>query len=232
MINRLSIRESIGTDFVYYSRLSDDTIKLIEKTKVGINKLVAFLTDNSSILTFTDAKLYDVAYNVKEDEGDCYELFLEDSWRNFEEFLDEHGLQTVQFARSGSKFYIRDDSYLDEFLHELENEDITFENVFNAITVSCLGYSELNDSNLDAPTMDEIMSADCFQHFDGSVEETVNYWQEEITYFCEDILSSIKDIAKDIGPIISAYNYVENFKNNQLKHWNEYKQWYNDTYID
>ena len=232
MIKKLNIREATETDFVYYSRLSNDTIKLIEKTKLGINKLVNFLSDNTNILTFTDDKLYDVGYNIEEGEDNCYEQFLEDSWRNFEEFLNELGLQTVQFARSGSKFYIRDDSYLDEFLNELENEDITFENVLNAITISCLGYSELNDSNLDASTMDEIMSADCVNHFDGSIEETVDYWQGEITYFCEDILSSIKDISNDIQPIISAYDYVEDFKNNQLKYWNEYKQWYREEYAD
>lgn len=232
MIKKLNIREATETDFVYYSRLSNDTIKLIEKTKLGINKLVNFLSDNSNILTFTDNKLYDVGYNVEEDEDNCYRQFLEDSWRNFKEFLDELGLQTVQFARSGSKFYIRDDSYLDEFLNELENEDITFENALNAITISCLGYSELNDSNLDASTIDEIMSVDCVRLFDGSVEETVNYWQEEITYFCEDILSSIKDISNDIKPIISAYDYVKNFKDNQLKYWDEYKQWYKEEYID
>ena len=226
------LKETPETDLTYYSRLSDEAQNDIVSTKQAVESLVNTLSQHKDILTFTDDKLYDVFYNAEEGDEDLLQMFCSDTWEDFENYLNSLDLITKQFNRSNSKFYIRTGDTVDNFLYELENEDIDFETVLNAINDAYLSYNasyiQLTGALMNPSEIDTIIKDECSEYFNDSIEDAVDDWNGNIIDFCYEVNDSINQILEGIKPIIKAYDYVINFKNNQVKYWNEYKRNYEE----
>ena len=145
----------------------------------------------------TNVKLYGVAYNLKEDENEKFNEFCRQELENFEEYLKENYCSAHYIGRTSSfqidcNTMLNGNGNLPYMLGKNNEEKITY-------------------------------IVECFEHeydwdMDNSDEEAV----EEIEAHEEMFNRDLNEFINSLKQIVEAYKYIENFKDNQMKYWNEY----------
>ena len=145
----------------------------------------------------TNVKLYGVAYDLKEDENEKFDEFCRQELENFEEYLKENYCSIHYIGRTSS-FQIDCNTILNG----------------NGNLLYMLGKN--NEEKIT-------YIVECFEHeydwdMDNSDEEAV----EEIEAHEEMFNRDLNEFINSLKQIVEAYKYIENFKDNQMKYWNEY----------
>ena len=165
-----------------YNSILVNKIKEVELNYIGLD---------------TNVKLYEVAYNLKEDENEKFDEFCRQELENFEEYLKENYCSIHYIGRTSS-FQIDCNTILNGngnllyMLGKNNEEKITY-------IVECFEYEYDWD-------------------MDNSDEEAV----EEIETHEEMFNRDLNEFINSLKQIVEAYKYIENFKDNQMKYWNEY----------
>ena len=165
-----------------YNSILVNKIKEVELNYIGLD---------------TNVKLYEVAYNLKEDENEKFNEFCRQELENFEEYLKENYCSIHYIGRTSS-FQIDCNTILNG----------------NGNLLYMLGKN--NEEKIT-------YIVECFEHeydwdMDNSDEEAV----EEIETHEEMFNRDLNEFINSLKQIVEAYKYIENFKDNQMKYWNEY----------
>lgn len=165
-----------------YNSILVNKIKEVELNYIGLD---------------TNVKLYEVAYNLKEDENEKFDEFCRQELENFEEYLKENYCSIHYIGRTSS-FQIDCNTILNG----------------NGNLLYMLGKN--NEEKIT-------YIVECFEHeydwdMDNSDEEAV----EEIETHEEMFNRDLNEFINSLKQIVEAYKYIENFKDNQMKYWNEY----------
>ena len=165
-----------------YNSILVNKIKEVELNYIGLD---------------TNVKLYEVAYNLKEDENEKFNEFCRQELENFEEYLKENYCSIHYIGRTSS-FQIDCNTILNG----------------NGNLLYMLGKN--NEEKIT-------YIVECFEHeydwdMDNSDEEAVEEIETHEKMFNRDLNEFINSLKQ----IVEAYKYIENFKDNQMKYWNEY----------
>ena len=165
-----------------YNSILVNKIKEVELNYIGLD---------------TNVKLYEVAYNLKEDENEEFNEFCRQELENFEEYLKENYCSIHYIGRTSS-FQIDCNTILNG----------------NGNLLYMLGKN--NEEKIT-------YIVECFEHeydwdMDNSDEEAV----EEIEAHEEMFNRDLNEFINSLKQIVEVYKYIENFKDNQMKYWNEY----------
>lgn len=158
--------------------------------------------------TYYNLKLHEIAAEADLDDYNKYfDDFCEINYRDFEDFLNYHGVETVQVGRTSSfamtTSYLKDIDCDYEFKYFVEtlaqkvcsDPDVSYE------------LAEVNDALLD--------------HIESSIAEG-HLTEEDVNEDVEEILAAIPDVEESIKDLKAVDEYIENFKKNQLSHWTDY----------
>lgn len=233
---KLTLKESADSRITLnydgeYSQYVDKRWRIdLDNFLTVINKLKTLIDSNKQIFDYTDNKVHDVAYEIGMD-AEYVDSWLEDSWDMFKEYLDRNDLNVIPVRGSGSKFVIRtdrDDDFV-ELLDGVRQGDITIEDILSALYQRFVnGY---DDTAWYCLTSDEK-----FNEF-LALEYTANYEDkfgddEALEWDVQEILSDselnyakpldVKEVIDEVRCIIDAYQYVEDFKENQVQNYNDY----------
>lgn len=179
-----------------------------------LRKGVKLLTDEmvENIGRVENLKLYDIAWESSEEDYNKYfNRFCEDSFMFFEEEEKANGTIRDYIGRT-SLFYITCNNIIGSYcmiddyenLTPLEKKILLLDEYLNHE----VSYS-LDTHDLPSVFDDEIRSISAYE----------NYTDDEIV---EDVLEGLKtSLIDEINAINNTYQYIADFKDNQLEYWNE-----------
>lgn len=184
----------------------------LELANEQIRKVIGYLKQNEKYMDYMDLKLHDVSFydfetdfplcfkNDTNDEYSYFYLFCEDNYNMFVEDLAENfninfEKMKVQLGRTSS-FYLQNfyDKNIDCLLENLSYDD------------ACMNFTEFENGKIKPY---------------GEYTEEDEEVQEELDYFIDDFYNSVVKRFKDI---IIVYDYIEDFKKNQVEYFKEYLQ--------
>ena len=148
----------------------------------------------------TNAKLYDIAYELKDEDIELFNDFCSIQWGLFKEYLEELNVEVVFIGRTSSFYLIPAGSknclnvYDGYFNESIKCGDISFSPYD--------WYSDYVGGDLYSDIQDEKSDKEIFKN------NNEYYLDREVKYFKE----SMKNVKK-------AYVCLENFKENQLEIW-------------
>lgn len=223
----------------YVNQLSSDARSTINNLRNACAKLGNLIKTHSEILNYTDVKLYSIAYNGDdEDLQNYFDLFCDDQWTMFSEWLDEHNLTTIGVRNSNSKFYIRNvsENIINNILNDWSNKreykdsldtddavsigknfvyDWYAENyIYDGTTLDFIDHIETDDTlNEFIDSMFDLMGR--YDYDIEDVEETVAITSDLDTEIINSIIPPIKNI-------IDGYDYLNYLKEHEMDIWNDY----------
>ena len=187
-----------------------ETKNTMMETIESLNNVIESINLNSlsNIGETTNLKLYDIAFDYCdiEDFEELFNYFCEVEYNMFIEYLNTLDLKMTHIGNTSS-FYIestRKDFYSDYYQDEYEGKD-------NKEKLQLLLD---NEANLYSLYCDEIIFKD------GKVYsiDTDCIDKEDIKFYTRELLDTI-GIIRDIN---KAYEYIENFKNEQIELFKEF----------
>ena len=157
---------------------------------------------------YYNLKLHKIAENADQDDFDRYfDDFCEINYRDFEDFLNYHEVETCEVGRTSSftltTKYLQGIDDDDEFKYFVEtlaqkvctNPDVSYE------------LAEVNDDLLD--------------HIEESIaNDTLT--EDDIDEDIDEILAAIPDVEESIKDLKAVDEFITNFKANQLSYWSDY----------
>lgn len=194
------------------------------KTKIlnKLNKELEIIRQNGFIYSnllnkSTDLKLHELAITEGVDAED-FEDFCAYHYELFAEYLKSLHLKQVYIGRSSS-FYLNTD-YIDLFKYSYQGK-MTIKDIVYFICESSgidTDYIEISETGLITDLL-EVKFAD------GSYTSWEKYFLEdtELDIVISDLKSYVDDFVEDLNNIRSVYEYIENFKSNQIELFNEYQ---------
>ena len=171
----------------------------------------------------TNAKLYDVAYVAKdkvfEFEHSPFYDFCRNEWDFFTEFLNENGLETKQYARTSS-FYIVSNDYSDvrsfsDYNNLSELDEPQLEKAVIDFMDNHLYYEQRNDKDLSFNDVDYLIGY-FMNQYELTLEESFDHIQESVLDSIDDELSELEEYVKTLESVNEAYDYLNQFKENQV----------------
>lgn len=157
-------------------------------------------------------KLYDIAFNANNNDYEAYFYdFCVDNYEQFEEVEKAFCTKREYIGRTSS-FYIVSDGgcigscYNGEDYSNLNNLDKKIMIINEYLTSRISGMINIHDD----------MSV-----FDADIRYISEY--DEDGQIIEEIIEDMKQyLLSDLEEINNTYKYIANFKENQVKYWNEY----------
>lgn len=197
--------------------LTNTTKETIKQAKQALNDLFNYIKENDDALTnYTDLKLHDASYyscvEMQKNFPLCYEndnkyseysyfyQFCEDSYDQFTDYLKENGIDFYKTV----DYIGRTSKFYCFSGHDRDAETI----INNFI------YDEYGD-------IFEITNGKfSFSHYYG-VAEIIN----DLEYF---VKNAVNDFKAKTADAITIYNYIKDFKENQIEYFKEYLTFYED----
>lgn len=201
--------------------------KKIEKANEQIKKVVDYLKEHKDAFKSMNLKLYDAFYyfmsdemekefpltyadNEGRNESDDFYWFCDDSYRLFKEDLEENfeiDFSEIQHSiGTTSSFYLHDNTIELDRYDDIDT-DVTIENFI------CEYYND-NYCNI------ENVSIKIDEYYIDN--EDIDYSEEienELDYIINDLYNDVINYCKDI---ITVYDIIKNFKDNQVEYFKEY----------
>lgn len=237
------LRESAGNEFGYleYTQyVPKDVLQKLEYVRNNAIELANLINSHDYILTYTDAKLHDVFYEF----DDVDEFFLDIKWQDFEEYVKEKDCEIDDVRSSSSKFYVTND-----FMNEIHNlttsnrrgdiDPITPEDIIFAIAEAYFADAYLlsdvsmllSDEKLNEYIHDTLM--DGYDVSLNDLAELVPEFVDDDEDYNFDVLFDISShefnaAKKSIQNVIDCYNYIIDFKENQVQIYQDFLDANND----
>lgn len=204
-----------------------EVISATLKANEAIKEVNTWIEENENTFLPMDLKLYDVIYYVFENDinSDLFNLFCEDSYRFFKEFMDENYIDNSIFNHIGrtSSFFLHDLNtiYINRGRYDCIDWDL-----LTLITEMFNSYTNLDISiNENKITIDEDFINLHFEDYHYTIEEYCDDILEDLNYVISDLLNDLKLKFEDT---LLLYNYIKDFKENQVEYFKEYLECYNE----
>ena len=184
--------------------------------KEGIKLLSNELIKNVGMTT--NLKLHDIAFNANTDDyNNHFEIFCMNNYDLFEEIEGENNTKR-EYVGNTSAFYIVSDGYsgIGDYYYMSDYNNVS------DFRKKIMLINEFLYSNCNYITLDDEMS-----EFDDNIRGLYDNCTdtEIIEYITQEIKNTLIDDLKDIN---KTYDYIENFKANQLEYWNEEVSYWNE----
>ena len=184
--------------------------------KEGIKLLSNELIKNVGMTT--NLKLHDIAFNANTDDyNNHFEIFCMNNYDLFEEIEGENNTKR-EYVGNTSAFYIVSDGYsgMGDYYYMSDYNNVS------DFRKKIMLINEFLYSNCNYITLYDEMS-----EFDDNIRGLYDNCTdtEIIEYITQEIKNTLIDDLKDIN---KTYDYIENFKANQLEYWNEEVSYWNE----
>ena len=166
----------------------------------------------------TNLKLYELS-RLEDLEESSFNMFCLDNYNVFTEYLDELNLTEVHIGTTSS-FYLNS-IYFDMYEYHYQGQM----NVKKIVYLICehsgidTDYIKIEDDGLISD-LEDIKLAD------GSSLSWKEYFLEEhdLQDYVIDLISSVESFTEEINSIRKGYEYIDNFKNNQIELFKEWQE--------
>lgn len=188
--------------------------ELLNKASSEMKKVVSFIKENKSMFDYMDLKCHDVSYYCYKDMEKDFPLCYESNNDYFGWFCDEEYDYFLEWCNDNNidfnKMYHQLGRTSSFYLQDWHDTNIDFM-LYNIITE--IGYSY--SGNYFTLTDGVITSTDYDTYEDATLED-LDYIATE---FYNDFMKAIEDIQK-------VYNYIKDFKENQVEIFKEFLEYY------
>ena len=195
------------------------------KTKIlnAFNKELETVRKNSVVYSemlndSKNLKLYELSSFEGLEEGD-FDLFCLDSYNSFEDYLKELYLEEVHIGRT-STFYLNStcfDMYKYDYHGKMTPKKIIY--------LIC-EYSGIDTDYIEISETGNITDLLDIKFADGSYSSWEKYFLEEhdLDAYISDLITYVNEFLSEIDNIRKGYEYIDNFKNNQIELFKEWKE--------
>ncbi len=202
---------------------------LIKQANKEVEKVVSYLQENQNAFKSTNLKLHDIAYNptlqnkYNLSDSEYQEFFnefcdIEYTWykdeRNYLRLTNKHN-----YIGSTSNFYLYDTDII-----QLEiNENIDLQNtIINMVLTLISGSSDIDYIvNENGLINIDLVAKYCIGLDNSYKNECIEDMKNDLEWISEKFLEYVKDEVEDI---IKDYEYIQDFKNNQIEIFDNYIQ--------
>lgn len=205
--------------------------EFITKVNDKINDLMMEHEGLLSVLGNTyNLKLHDIAYKANEKDYDKYfENFCSTNYQAFEEFTKENDCNLIQVGRTSSFFIADNESIIDKNkCYDLQQSNNNFEKI-----IFLLDYYLSSEYTSVGFNIDDMITIDYNRQLVEDIgSNLMDFFREYKEYLTDDNkrISPLEIFINDFDIFISNYfygitevaDYINNFKENQLKLWNEF----------
>ena len=214
---------------------------LIKNANKEIKRVTDFIQENEGMFESMNLKLYNANFKVEDsrltDEQlwDCFINFCDDSFRNFTKFLGENNINTdiMNHIGSTSTFYLKSEHNLicQKMHRRLKDSETDF-----SATIYELVYNLYSSST----NIDDILDGDCiiqknlltdYIRINIQLNDIVESLKDDLQYITDSLYT---DFLEEIEDMKIVYDYIKEFKDNQVEKFKEYIEWdiENGTYED
>lgn len=214
--------------------------ELFDKANEQITQIRAWIMEHEDAFQYMDLKLHDVSFwcggkEMQEKYPLCYEkdfgkyeysyfyIFCEDEYRLFLEDLKENfGIDFKDFHYQlgrTSSFYLHDQSIIQLRSHKIDMGD-TMEGIMNNL----YGWNNWIFYN-DNGTINEEKTLSGYEDYISSEEEILEHIENELDFI---INEAYNELVKEMKNVLVVYDYIHNFKENQVEYFKEWLQYYED----
>ena len=204
--------------------------EFITKVNDKINDLIMEHEGLLSVLGSTyNLKLHDIAYKANEKDYDKYfENFCSTNYQDFKEFTKEKDCDLIQVGRTSS-FFIADESIIDKYeCYDLQQSNNNFEKI-----IFLLDYYLSSEYISVGFNIDDMITIDYNRQLVEDIgSNLMDFFKEYREYLTDDNkrISPLEIFINGFDIFINNYfygvtevaDYINNFKENQLKLWNEF----------
>ena len=204
--------------------------EFITKVNDKINDLMMEHEKLLSVLGKTyNLKLHDIAYKANEEDYDKYfENFCSTNYQDFKEFTKEKDCDLIQVGRTSS-FFIADESIIDKYeCYDLQQSNNNFEKI-----IFLLDYYLSSEYTSVGFNIDDMITIDYNRQLVEDIgSNLMDFFKEYKEYLTDDDkrISPLEIFVEGFNNFIEEYfygitevaDYINNFKENQLKLWNEF----------
>lgn len=211
--------------------------KLVTKANEQIQRIKDWYSEHSAAFNYMDLKLHDVSFycyeGMKEDFPLCYKndgkgedsyfyTFCEIEYDSFVEDLKENfGIDfkdyRFQLGRTSS-FYLHDQNIFSVRGYRIEWEYTIYDILYWHSGYVCTTCDK--DGKIDLnKTLTEFKEADI------NNEETMKRFVEELNWLTTEMYD---EVTKHFEDMLKVYEYIKDFKDNQVENFKEWLQYYED----
>lgn len=193
--------------------ITTTTKETLKQAKQVLKDIFSYIDENRDALTeYTDLKLHDASFYCYRDMEKDFPLCYADDDKNSEY----------------SYFYRFCDSSFDQFTEDLNEKRIDFEKTIDRIGHTSKFYCYAgHDENAENIINDFIAGDYSFDIENGRFSFSQYYGMGEIIndleYFVKNALNDFKE---KTGDAIELYNYIKDFKENQIEYFKEFLEFY------
>lgn len=205
--------------------------EFITKVNDKINDLMMEHEGLLSVLGSTyNLKLHDIAYKANEKDYDKYfELFCNINYQVFEKFTKENDCNLIQVGRTSSFFIADNESIIDKYeCYDIKQSNNNFEKIiflldyylnseytsvgFNISDMVTIDYNKQLVEDIGSNLMDFFREYKEYLTDDNKRISPLGIFINGFDIFINNYFYGITEVA----------DYINNFKENQLKLWNEF----------
>ena len=202
--------------------------EFITKVNDKINDLIMEHEGLLSVLGSTyNLKLHDIAYEAnEEDYNEYFELFCNINYQVFEKFTKENDCNLIQVGRTSSFLIADNEGIIDKYkCYDLQQSNNNFEKII--VLLDCYLSSEYTSVGFNISDMFTIDynrqsiedAGSNLMDFFAEYKEYLNGNKSPLEIFIEGFNNFIEEYFYGITEVA---DYINNFKENQLKLWNEF----------
>ena len=205
--------------------------EFITKVNDKINDLIMEHEGLLSVLGSTyNLKLHDIAYEANEEDYNKYfENFCNINYQVFEKFTKENNCNLIQVGRTSSFFITDDETIVDKYeCYDLQQSNNNFEKI-----IFLLDYYLSSEYISVGFNIDDMITIDYNNQLVKDIgSNLMDFFREYKEYLTDDNkrISPLEIFINDFDIFINNYfygvtevaDYINDFKENQLKLWNEF----------
>lgn len=204
-----------------------EVINATLKANESIKEVNTWIKESENAFLSMNLKLYDVNNYVCENEidYDLFDLFCEDSYRFFKEFMDENYIDNSIFNHIGrtSSFFLHDLNTI--YINRCRYDYIDWD-LLTLITEMFNSYTSLDIAiNENKIIIDEDFINSHFEDYHCTIDEYCDDILEDLNYIIDNLLNDLKLKFEDT---LLMYNYIKDFKENQVEYFKECLECYNE----
>ena len=186
-----------------------------------LNKQFKKLQKHTQDLSYTNLKLYEVAFYVGDDEKllKHFENFCECEYDYFQYWLDENMLETEYIGRTSSfKFYggYAESNFYDFDIYDMKDD----QNIFDT-----LGYGIESESEIifDSGSLEyAYYELENVLNYDLSDSDDLNDLEIDLDNAIEELQEYLHAYYKEIKAVRRAYKWLENYKKYQVESFKDF----------
>lgn len=203
--------------------------EFITKVNDKINNLIMEHEGLLSVLGSTyNLKLHDIAYKADEKDYDKYfENFCNINYQVFEKFTKENDCDLIQVGRTSSFLIADNEGIIDKYkCYDLRQSNNNFEKII--VLLDCYLSSEYTSVGFN---IDDMITIDYNRQLVEDIgSNLMDFFKECREYLTDDNKSPLEIFIEGFNNFIEEYfygitevaEYINDFKENQLKLWNEF----------